>query len=126
MEWENFNERAKFMNFTFWQTMSNVLVLVGAIFAAIGTFGHYYFGTKIDAEKQNANDKAQIILQAEQQNQAEQLRRNQILSKLRQQYILGHDGISAEMMSGTAPLPKEWVEEQLKKMGEMWRQNQYY
>ena len=58
--------------------------------------------------------------------QTEQLRRKQLLSQLRQLYILSHDGISAEMMSGLAPLPKDWVEKQLEARGETWRQDQYY
>ncbi len=57
---------------------------------------------------------------------AEQERRRLILSQLRQLYILSHDGISAEMMSGVAPLPKDWVEQKLKERGETWRQDQYY
>ena len=57
---------------------------------------------------------------------AEQLRRRQLLAQLRQQYLLSHDGITPELASGLAPLPKEWIEEQLQKLGESWRQNEYF
>lgn len=57
---------------------------------------------------------------------AEQLRRRQLLSRLRQQYLLSHDGITPELASGMAPLPKQWVEEQLHKLGESWRQDEYF
>ncbi len=58
--------------------------------------------------------------------EAEQQRRRLILSQLRQLYILSHDGLSAEMLSGIALLPKDWVEQKLKERGETWRQDQYY
>ena len=58
--------------------------------------------------------------------EAEQQRRRLILSQLRQLYILSHDGLSAEILSGVAPLPKDWVEQKLKERGETWRQDQYY
>ena len=56
----------------------------------------------------------------------EKLSRTAILTKLRQLYILSHDHISQGIMAGTEPLPKEWVEDQLEKMGETWRQDIYY
>jgi hypothetical protein len=58
--------------------------------------------------------------------EAEQQRRRLILAQLRQLYILSHDGLSAEILSGVAPLPKDWVEQKLKERGETWRQDQYY
>ena len=58
--------------------------------------------------------------------QVERNRRSDLLAQLRQLYILNHDGISSEMLAGTAPLPKKWVEEQLQQRGETWRQDQYY
>jgi len=56
----------------------------------------------------------------------EESRRRVILTKLRQKYILSHDGISPDMMAGLEPLPREWVERELKALGETWRQDQYY
>ena len=56
----------------------------------------------------------------------EKLSRTAILTKLRQLYILSHDNISPGIMAGTEPLPKGWVEEELEKMGETWRQDTYY
>ncbi|HEY2919923.1 MAG TPA: hypothetical protein VGK77_13135 [Candidatus Binatia bacterium] len=108
------------------QTFSNVTALIGAILVALGGFGHFYFGKQIDAEKQRAEKQTQEQQAIISVTQAEQLRRRQILSQLRQLYILSHDGVSAEMMSGVAPLPKDWVEQKLKERGETWRQEQYY
>jgi excisionase family DNA binding protein len=56
----------------------------------------------------------------------EKLSRTTILTKLRQLYVLSHDKISPGIMAGIEPLPKAWVEEQLEKMGETWRQDTYY
>lgn len=58
--------------------------------------------------------------------EAEHQRRRLILSQLRQLYILSHDGLSSEILSGVAPLPRDWVEQKLKERGETWRQDQYY
>jgi len=57
---------------------------------------------------------------------AELNRRRAILAKLRAKYILSHDGISSGMLAGLDPLPKEWVERELRALGEKWRQDQYY
>ena len=43
----------------------------------------------------------------------------------RQEYILGYDGLSTSMLSGTETLPKEWVELRLYQLGLPWRQEQY-
>ena len=56
----------------------------------------------------------------------EKLSRTAILAKLRQLYILSHDNISPGIMAGIEPLPTKWVNEQLEKMGEAWRQDTYY
>ena len=56
----------------------------------------------------------------------EKLSRTAILTKLRKLYILSHDNISPGLIAGTEPLPKGWVEEQLEKMGETWKQDTYY
>ena len=114
------------MSFESLQTISQVLIFVGAIIGAFGTFGHFYFGQKIERERQRTelHEKKQEAVAAI--TKAEQTRRHQILMQLRQLYILSHDGISSEMMAGVAPIPKEWVEQQLQQRGETWRQNQYY
>ena len=39
------------MNFELLQTLSQIIVTIGIIFTAIGGFGSYYFGQKIDSEK---------------------------------------------------------------------------
>lgn len=56
----------------------------------------------------------------------ERLNRAAILTRLRKLYVLSHDNISPGIIAGTEPLPKEWVEEELEKMGETWRQDIYY
>ncbi len=53
-------------------------------------------------------------------------RRRNILNALRAEWIASNDGISAQMLAGTAPLPRDWVEQRLAAMGETWRQNAYY
>lgn len=47
-------------------------------------------------------------------------RRQQILSALRQQYILSHDNISAGLLAGTEQPPPEWMNERLHQLGEKW------
>lgn len=75
-------------------------------------------------ERQVTEVKGQAL--EEIRREAEQSRRRLILSQLRQLYLLSHDGISPEMMSGVAPLPKDWVEQKLNERGETWRLDQYY
>jgi len=103
-----------------------MLILVGAIVGALGTFGHFYFGQQIERERQHNELQEKNQDAVAKITQAEQTRRRQILVQLRQLYILSHDGISSEMMAGVAPIPKEWVEKQLQQRGETWRQDQYY
>lgn len=57
--------------------------------------------------------------------QFEAMRRQQLIARLRNEYILSHDGISAGLMAGTEPVPKQWIEQRLKQMGEAWQQDQY-
>lgn len=125
-------------------TLSNIVVVVGLVLAALGGFGNFYFQGQIDQQQiqveeqraaaiENKEKEAQRAL-AEQQKlkdaeklvEAEQIRRRKILSKLRKQYILSHDGISSEFIVGKAPIPKDWVEQQLQEQGETWQQNEYY
>jgi hypothetical protein len=47
-------------------------------------------------------------------------RRGGIEKILRNRYILSHDPIDPEILAGTAPLPKDWENAQLKAMGETW------
>ncbi len=56
----------------------------------------------------------------------EKARRADLLAKLRQEYILSHNGISPQTMAGTQPLPKSWVEARLNELGEKWRQEEYF
>lgn len=114
------------MSFESLQTISQVLILIGAVVGALGAFGHFYYGQQIErqrlaAEKNEKEERATLAI-----TQAEQDRRRKLLAQLRQLYILSHDGITSEMIAGTAPLPKEWVEQQLRQRGETWRQNEYY
>ena len=108
------------------QTISQVLILVGGIIVVLGSFGQYYFGHQIERERQNAelHDKQQAA--AASASAAEQFRRQEILKQLREYYIMLQDGVSSEMFAGVAPLPKEWVEQQLQQRKETWRQDEYY
>jgi hypothetical protein len=51
---------------------------------------------------------------------AEVQRRAALLEKLRQEYILSHDNVSAGILAGTEQLPSVWVNERLKDIGEKW------
>lgn len=68
----------------------------------------------------NKGPEAQQLLTIE-----EGRRRQDILNRIRQTYCLNHDGLSAGMLGGTQPMPKDWVEPQLQAMGEIWRRSQY-
>lgn len=125
-------------------TLSNLLIGLAAILGALGTLGNFYYREQIDQERRQFEERrvadaaqkerdAQRALFAEKSLQAaaaveeaERLRRGKVLARLRKLYILSHDGISSELLAGTAPLPKAWVEQQLQKQGETWRQTEYY
>jgi len=53
--------------------------------------------------------------------ESESARRNLLLSKLRQEYIFSHDGLSSALLAGTEPVPAEWMNKRLAQMGELWR-----
>ena len=124
--------------------VSNLVIGAAAIFAALGTLGNFYFREQIDQERRQVEEQrvaaaekkeknAQRILAEQQEIQAaaalveaQQLRRSKVLSKLRKLYILSHDGISSELIAGTAPIPKAWAERQLQQLEETWRQSVYY
>lgn len=48
-------------------------------------------------------------------------RRSELLERLRQEYILSHDGISPALMAGTEAPPSDWVDRRLAHLGENWR-----
>jgi hypothetical protein len=52
---------------------------------------------------------------------AERARRTALLAKLRQEYILSHDGITPQMAAGSEPPPGDWTNERLRQCGESWR-----
>jgi hypothetical protein len=66
-----------------------------------------------------------IPTQAEMRDQ-EKLYHTAILNRLYKLYMLSQDNISPGIVAKTDPLPKEWVERELEKMGETWRQDAYY
>ncbi len=43
--------------------------------------------------------------------------RAQLMSQLRQEYVLSHDGLSPGMLAGTEPLPEEWYRRRLHELG---------
>ena len=49
--------------------------------------------------------------------EAEVAKAGNFVDRLRTEYIMSHDGISAEMAAGTAPLPDDWVNERLARSG---------
>ena len=116
---------------------SNVAILVGAVIAALGAWGNFYFREKIDAEKQQiqqarleqerftAAERDRRLAQ-DSKEKAEESRRSRLLAQLRRQYILSHDGIKPEIIAGTAPLPRDWVLQQLRKRGESWEPDEHY
>lgn len=57
---------------------------------------------------------------------AEVGRRQALLARLRQEYLLGHDGLTPAMLAGTEPIPSDWVERRLEELGEPWRQQAYW
>jgi hypothetical protein len=59
------------------------------------------------------------------QELGEAQRRRNILNALWREYLASHDGISPQMLAGTAPLPKAWVEARLEQLGEQWRLEEY-
>jgi hypothetical protein len=48
-------------------------------------------------------------------------RRNALLGRLRQEYIFSHDGLTSALLAGTEPVPADWMNKRLAKMGELWR-----
>lgn len=56
---------------------------------------------------------------------AERQRRSAILGRIRLLW-LDRDGVTSAELAGTVPMPKSFVDAQLAKMGETWRQDVYY
>jgi len=52
--------------------------------------------------------------------ETEQQRRAAILNALRNEYIMSHDSISAQMLAGLEMPPAEWLNLRLKQLGEKW------
>jgi hypothetical protein len=48
-------------------------------------------------------------------------RRSEILARLRNLYMLSHDGVTPQMAAGLEDPPADWSNEQLAKFGETWR-----
>jgi len=61
-----------------------------------------------------------------QQSHQDQQHHNTLLRKLKTEYIMSHPNVSKNIIIGTEPLPKEWVERRLEEMGEAWRQDIYF
>jgi hypothetical protein len=40
-----------------------------------------------------------------------------LMARLRQEYILSHDGLSPGLLAGTEPVPPEWVAKRLRELG---------
>jgi hypothetical protein len=44
-----------------------------------------------------------------------------LYGKLRQEYILSHDGISPALIAGTESIPEDWINKRLAELGHFWR-----
>lgn len=95
-----------------------VTIILGAIVAEAGIFWHIYLSKKPD-------EAMPIVIPAAPSNgvsqTAETARRTALLDKLRQEYILSHDGISPAMAAGLEHAPAEWTNERLRQLGEQWQ-----
>lgn len=117
------------MTSDFLQTASAGLIVLGTLLTTAGGFGQYYFGKRMEKEKEAAQQAVAAQLQTSSEAakvlRMEEERRTQVLARLRTLYLASHDAISPEMLAGLAPLPKDWVEKELEKLGERWRQDSY-
>jgi hypothetical protein len=52
---------------------------------------------------------------------SEIIRRNILIGKLYQEYILSNDGLSPALLAGTEPVSADWMNKRLAQMGESWR-----
>jgi hypothetical protein len=52
---------------------------------------------------------------------SETIRRNILIGKLCQEYILSYDGLSPALLAGTEPVSADWMNKRLEQMGEAWR-----
>jgi hypothetical protein len=52
---------------------------------------------------------------------SEIIRRNILIGKLYQEYILSHDGLSPALLAGTEPVSADWMNKRLEQLGEAWR-----
>ena len=53
-------------------------------------------------------------------SEPESQRRQKVLRRLREEYILSHDGLSAALLAGIEQPPMEWTNGRLKELGEKW------
>jgi hypothetical protein len=58
---------------------------------------------------------------APQQSELETSRRKSLIATLRQEYVFSHDGLSPAFLAGSEPVPPDWMNKRLEKMGELWR-----
>jgi hypothetical protein len=113
-----------------WYT--NKKFLIGsALTVVMGIAGWIYASSSISIT--GLSNKAGIVTQgqkgnnfiitrsAPQQSELEHSRRNSVVGKLRQEYVLSHDGLSPALLAGTEPVPPDWMNTRLEQMGELWR-----
>jgi hypothetical protein len=108
-----------------------VVVLAGVVVASVGAGGQFYFGKRIELQKEAAERAEKQLREqvtemnrrlqtAELAQQQEQIRRANLMERLREEYKASHDGVSAGIYAGTEPLPRQWVEHRLLALGENW------
>ncbi len=83
--------------------------------AAGATIWHYSFPRRVPEVK------TATIPTVPTAQTAENARRDTLLARLRQEYILSHDGITPAMAAGLENPPIEWTNQRLQQLGETWR-----
>jgi hypothetical protein len=110
----------------------DVLVIVAVVMGAVGAFsgGGAFIVAILSYRYAKRQAKEQAVYNKKQEQrrlkEGEKQQHGLILTKLRLKYIHSHENISPGMRSGIEPLPNEWVEAELQKMGIPWRQPVYY
>lgn len=106
-----------------------LLAAAGTTLGAVSGLVYARLGKVVEEQQKQAKAVADALQAKEEKeqaiSQAEYKRRRRLLAMLRQHYLLSHDGVSPEMMSGLEPMPTVWVDRQLESMGETWRQDIY-
>ncbi|SRR5216684_2794885 len=80
-----------------------------------------YFGSLLAAHRLYQQQALSISEQSRQNDEQESKRRESLYARLRQEYMLSHDGLSPALIAGLAPVPPDWINKRLAELGEKWR-----